>query len=372
MAIPVSSASMIAEAAYKSRYSKADAALIEQLSQRCGGELRKGTLSGEHEGVPFQLTFLPKQQGFVVSVGCRIAGRVRVTRKGRLDRWMEGFVPAIRFRSRDARFDRDFNVHTRDLEFTTALLTRQPNRAVVRRLLERGVREVYVDAERVKATCGRKSLGAKPVAGDVLALVEELAALARCVDAFAASHEVRPVPKTDTTVVFAWIGLGLMAVAGFVMVIAGGVEYTLVRPATFLLPCAIFGLPAIAPVVVLLAFAVQRRTSPYGLVRGLAALSVLAAPLLISGGMLLANGLFDDSPAEEHVVTVLDKSRREKDNKLRYHVGLEAWWPGGDERWLQISRATYDALVPGVSRMRVLTRPGRLGYEWIESYDLAR
>jgi hypothetical protein len=361
---------MMAQAAYRSRFSKADAALIEALQERCGGELRKGTFFAKHDATDFELTFLPKQQGYTVAVPCRRAGRFRVTRKGALDRWMESFVPALEFRSRDSRFDRDFNVLTRDLELSAAVLTKAPNRAVVRRLFERGAQSVHIEGERVKVTCPRKSLGPKPAAEDVLGLVESLEVISAAVAAFAAHHELRPCPKYDPVLVSSFTTLGALGLAGFVMLLAGSLEYTLVRPAPFLLPCAILGLPAAVLVAFALALAVQRRTSPYGLVRGLAALSMLVVPLFVSGGLLLSNGLLDGTPAEEHVVTVVGKSARKNKDELRYRAGLASWWTDGDVRWVQVSQATFDQLVPQVSRMLVVTHPGQLGYEWLEGYSV--
>ncbi len=361
---------MMAEAAYRSRYSKPDADLIEELCHKHGGEMHKATLHAKHEGTEFHLTFLPKQQGYVVSIACTLAGRFKVTRKTGLDRWMKSFVPAIPFRSRDERFDREFNVQTRDMEVTSALLTRPTNRAAVHKLFERGVRIVHLDGDRIKCTSPRKALSKTHPTRALLEVVESMTTLAAATTKFATHHEVRPVSKHDPLVIASWVTLGLLGIAGFFLLIAGGVEFTPVRPATFLLPCAIFGLPPIFPVIALLAMIVQRRTSPYGLVRGLAALAMVVVPLFVSGGMLTANGLFDDSSATDHVVTVIDKSRREDKNKVKYHVGLESWWTEGDSRWLQVSKRTYDQLVPDITRMRVRTREGRLGYEWIEGYGV--
>ena len=237
-------------------------------------------------------------------------------------------------------------------------------------MLDMGVQSVHLDGERVRAIGMRKALGAEVSADDVLALVEQLALLAREVDAFAARHEVRPSPKNDPLVVGSWITLGLLGLFGFAMLMAGAIEYTLVQPASILLPCALLGLPTVAPVVFVLALALQRRSSPYGLLRGLAALALVVVPLSVSGVLLLSNGVLDDAPADEHVLTVVGKSARENSNKMRYHAGLASWWTEGDVRWLRVSKATYDTLEPHVSRMRVRTRPGKLGFAWLEDYTV--
>lgn len=371
MTIPTGPSSA-ALAARKLSASKADSALVDQLRSRCGGELKKGALHARHGEVEFRVRILPKGQGFLVSVVCRLAGRFHVTRKSGLDRWMEGFVPALEFKTRDMRFDRDFNVRTRDLRLTSDLLTQLSNLAAVRELFERGVHVVHLDGDRIKATITRKALGTEPVAEDILALVEQLAVIAGDLARRAAGGSYRPAPKNDPAVVLSWTSLGVLGVCGFVMVLVGALEYTPVLPSRFLVPCALFGLPAVAPVIYGLAFAVQHRTSPYALVRGLALLACLVVPLFVSGSLLLANGMLDDSPAEEHIAAVLDKSARKDKNDVKYSAGLASWWTAGDTRWLEVSKQTYDLLEPGESRMRVLTHEGQLGHDWIESYELVK
>ena len=71
-------------------------------------------------------------------------------------------------------------------------------------------------------------------------------------------------------------------------------------------------------------------------------------------------------------MTVVGKSVRKNDNKLRYHAGLEPWWTDGDIRWVRISKATYDTLELNVSRMEIRTHPGWLGYEWFDGYSVQR
>jgi hypothetical protein len=360
----------MAQGVYKARYAKADTALIEELRERCDGEMRKGALFGKHGAADFRLRFQPQQQRYILSVVVPVAGRFRVTRRGALDRWMAAFVPALEFRSRDSRFDRDFNVQTRDPELTSGILTKQPNRATVRHLFERGVQSVHLDGDRIKATGMRKALGTAPAADDILELIERLASLAAAVTTFVAHHEVRPAPKNDPAVVASWSVLVLLGVLGFAMLIAGAIEYTLVQPAQILLACALLGLPAVAPVVFVLALVVQRRTSPYGLVRGLAGVALVVVPLFVSGSLLFSNGVLDETAADEHVVTVVGKSARKKDKKMRYHAGLASWWADDDVRWVRISKATYDELEPDASLMEVRTHPGLLGYEWIEGYSV--
>ncbi|MFT5153965.1 MAG: hypothetical protein ACI841_003972 [Planctomycetota bacterium] len=352
------------------RYSKTEALLLSQMHEFCGGELRGGAFHAQHEGVDLRVSFLPKHQGFIVAVGCELAGRFRVTRKGGLDRWMESFVPAMHFRSHDSRFDRKFGVQTRDLGLTSDILKKRKHLHAISELFERGVRSVHLDGEWLKVVIPRKAAGADPGPEFVLAMIERLALIAGAVTALARSRGSNAAPKNDPVVIGAWTLLGTLGVIGFGMIIGGSIVYTLVLPGRFVLPCLLLGLSAALPIIVALAFAVRQRTSPFGLVRGLAGLGLVVVPLFVAGALLLANGTLDTSLAKEHVARVIGKSVRENKNQLQYSVGLASWWTEGETRWLRVSKETYEQIEPHASRMRVSTHPGKLGHEWIEDFTV--
>lgn len=368
MSIPAVTAVLAAHGAWKGQ-----AGWIEALVARCHGELSKnGEVTGRHGDDELRLRMLPKKQGVAVSVPCRKAGRFRVTRTGRLDRWMAGFVPAWGFRSCDERFDRDFQVQTRDVEVTAAILAKTLGRRAVRELFDRGVHDLRLHEDRVEALLGPKALGKEPEPEAILDLVAPLARMARAVTGFARRHEVRPAPKVDAAAVLSWTALAVLGVAGLVLLIAGASLYPLIRPAEILSLCAIVGLPAVAPVVFALTLAVQRRTSPYGLVRGLAALTLPVVPLFVSGLLVFVNGALDDSPLKAHVVPIIAKDVRKSDDDLRYYAGLASWWTEDDIYWLRVPKSVHANLEPGTSRLRIQTREGQLGYEWRASWEVVR
>ena len=368
MAIPVTELSGALKTVYRAKHGKGDDALLSALAERCAGAVEKGVLTAVHAKREFRLAFQPQQQRFTLSVDCGLVGRFRITRKNGLDRWMEDFVPARRFHSYDARFDHDFNVQTRDEELTKAILTKKPNRQAVRRLVESGGQAVHLTGARLEVGGTRKGLGAEPDPARVLDMVADLVALVEEVEAFAKRHEVRVAPKHDALLASAWTALATLGVAGFVLFLYGALSHPLVRPSEAVLPCLLLGLLPVPPVVFALALAVQMRTSPYGLVRGLAGLAFVVVPLFVTGSLLTSNGLLDGSPTERHDVSVERTNVRKQKDEERYYAGVRAWWSGGDLRWLRVSRSHFERLEPGVSRMVVETRAGALGHPWIRGY----
>lgn len=362
---------VVAGAAKGARFNEANKALMAELGARCDGELRNGALFASYRGLEFRLRFHAQMPTFALSIVCPEAGRFKLTFKRGVDRWMETFVPARAFRSRDARFDQEFSVQTRDPEVTSATLTKPQNRAAVRALMQSCCTSVRLEDGRMKVFGNRQALGDKPNADLILQLLDQLASLARSVQNFAQHHELRPAPARDPVVVMCWLALGAVGFAGALALVVGVKNFPVVESLTFAGWCALASVLCVGPAAFLLMLAVQRRSSPYGLVRGLVGASLLVVPALVSGGMVLANGLFDETPAQEHLASIVGKSARESDEgTIRYRAGLEPWWPGGDVRWVRISRETHDSIIPEVSQMQIHTHPGWLGYAWIEGYRL--
>ena len=375
MTSPTSGASVAVKRAYKLRYTKAEAALLEELRQRCGGELQKGGLFAKHGTTDFQLSFLPKQQGYEVSVVLPARGSLpghaqgspRPT-DGGLRTGHPHSVPATPASTATSTCRRA------TCGSPPASSPRQPNRAAVWQLFEQGVRAVLLDGDRIKAIGKRKALGDEccrrghPGPGRRARPDRR-----RNVTAFAARHGARPSPKNDPVVVISWTALGVLGVLGFAMLIAGAIEYH--ARAAGALPAAVCALRT--------ARRRARRHSRWPSPCSAAPRPTASCadwpgsrngrrPALRVGRLLLSNGLLDSTPAEEHVVTVVGKSVKKDKNEA--DATTPAWRPGGSRATCagcRISKATYDLLEPNVSLMQVRTHPGKLGYEWFESYTVS-
>jgi len=102
--------------------------------------------------------------------------------------------------------------------------------------------------------------------------------------------------------------------------------------------------------------------------------SVLAAPLFIYNGyylVIVLNGTQDESFATEHIALVADKFLAAGSNESTpdYSMVVKPWTPDGKYFQVRIHQALYKTLEPNVSEVIVYTRPGWLGFEWVEYYD---
>jgi hypothetical protein len=92
------------------------------------------------------------------------------------------------------------------------------------------------------------------------------------------------------------------------------------------------------------------------------------------GGVMTLNGLLDPGNPSEHVARVVDAYRvRSTTGPGRPYrrLQVESWRAGEPDPWLDVDPHLYDSVIRGKSAIRVETKPGRLGIEWIVALHAA-
>ena len=359
--------------AYRKKYKQSDDALMKELLARFGGEMRKTTLVTHHGEIEFHLRFDANEGAYQLIVPCRLAARFSIKRKGRLERGMASFVPAWSIRSHDPRFDEAYSIHTRDLRVTEDVVCQRPVRDAVNKLMARQARGIHLEAEWVRATGSRRSLGKHIDIDNLLVMVEEVAVIAKAVSHWAKSHEIRPAPKGDRAVLTIAVVLTVVALTGIAMMVVGGGNYPLVNGVAFLpyalaASCAAL-LFAIVPIVV----GLSHRTSPYVLVFSFCIFALMAVTLFVGSSMLLGNGLFDDGPRTVYVEPICCKrwtqnKKEKKNNKARYFAGYTTERSANGMVWLRVPKPTYDSIEEERHGMVVTTAAGAFGFPWLVGY----
>lgn len=94
-------------------------------------------------------------------------------------------------------------------------------------------------------------------------------------------------------------------------------------------------------------------------------LSVLAFHASVFGFGMFANGMFDISEPTSHIVKVVDKySKSSSRGGTKYHIVVKSWRGRLSEEF-KVNRSEYKGASPGISKMKITTKPGLLGFEWI-------
>lgn len=365
MTIPVGATGYQRQQARK--FKPGDLALFEALAERTGGTVIKGAFHGTHEGVEFRVRPIDQSKRFILSVVCPFAGRFRITRSTAFDRWLAGFIPAWPLPSRDARFDRDFCVQTRDRELTSRVITDPDCRSTLRALLDGPGSSVTLEGERVKLYGPRTALGLAPDVDVVLGLIAQLGTLGRVITGFTRGHEVRASPAHDAAKIIGWTTVLVLLVLGCATFLSATKLVPLLHPDRFLWMNLGIGLAAVPFAALGLAHLVAGRTAPGKLLVPLVLIALFALPLTTTGTAYLANGLLDRGVATAHTAPITHTHTYKNKSNRRYQVGIDAWWTPDDIRWFRVGRETYDDVRAGGEwSMEFLIRPGWLAQPWIE------
>lgn len=261
------------------------AALTERVADSDDARLVKGAIHGTHAGVPYRVRGLDSGQA-LLSVVCADRGRVRLSRRGRLDRWGASLLPHAAFSTGDARFDAQVQVQTRDPELARRWLA---DRAVRRGVLGFATRvpTLHLDGPRLKHSVPLTRLTGDRGVRALHERVEKLGALAAPLDAL---RSLPPAaPRRDGAQILSWVLsvatvlLGLAALL-LTLKLEGG-EATILERLLIGLP--LVALPAAALLSTALAWLLAERSAPWRLLAPQAVLmfvgALLASPLVLRG-----------------------------------------------------------------------------------------
>ncbi len=98
-------------------------------------------------------------------------------------------------------------------------------------------------------------------------------------------------------------------------------------------------------------------------------LSLTAYPAAGIGFKILFNGLLDKSEPSVYRVMVIEKNISEADVTTYYYAQVTSWHGEGSEE-LKVSGSDFAKIVPKKSSMKITTKPGRFGYEWLLRYEI--
>jgi len=91
---------------------------------------------------------------------------------------------------------------------------------------------------------------------------------------------------------------------------------------------------------------------------------------------IVLNAWLDTSSPTTHTVRVVSKLKYRDEigrgMRTKYMYDVQSWQREGETETLTGYSLDYDVIVPGQTRVVVLTKPGRFGLEWIADVSMAR
>jgi len=249
-----------------------------------------------------------------------------------------------------------------DQEFLNFFLLNSRTKSEVLSLLKD-----YADIEITKDRCQLKKYPAGDLAmisrEDILGMARQLVELSTLIPSSGGDHPELAVFKLKKVLMYG-IGSIVSAAGGFSFLWAS-CEYRIVD-AGRLWELSLNYSATIVIAAVSLAFFLIRGFSTSSKVFLFFLLTFSAGGILCGRyGAAVYNGFFDRSPVESFDQVVYNKYFTISRGSSNYYAVVQPWRPGRKGWVFRVSQGTYAFINPGSTHFQILTRSGRLGFEWV-------
>lgn len=331
------------------------------------------TETAELDGTPYTVHYQTPIRGkngrpssLVVATAVPTDGEVRITGETGFDRLCKSVGLAVEIQADDPDFDDTCYVRTDAVEFTQAYLQDPIKRVAVVDLRRLGFPEVCLADRRIEV----RWVGFDPAKDDRPDLAVDAAARLILLSRNLPAPQPEFAARTGTWRKRWQVVLWLLLVA-FALTIFSLFAYTPLHFGSLLSRAAVplfLGWPAFAFVSVVLLRGTSRSHTAWGaLMFG----AILLFPPGALGTVALVNGLTDGSPPVPHDARIVRKYTTKSKSTTNYHVECQSWSEPGETVSFRVGAAEYAGVVEGKSHLRVTTRAGGLGVEWLVSKQLA-
>lgn len=329
-------------------------------------------LDGRRYEYAYRAASRNRPASFQVGIECASPGDFEVRPERRLDRLSKRLGIAAEIQTGDGPFDREFYIHTNSVEFCRRLLSDADVREAVRRISELGYGTLRHDGERLEAVCSPFTAVRSRPASFVEDAVRHLALLAARVPQEAYARRTLGMPSWK-------LARGAVFTVAALSLVAGGGAFLWGRrayPPLDELEAALFSLrysgAALLGFLVLAVALLRGRSGSHRELLVSGGIALLGIPLSGAGALVVLNGYGDDSPPVHHETRVIGKHYSRHRSSTMYYVDARSWRAGRDEERLRVSSGTYRDVRAGRSVLRITTRAGRYGFEWVDDYRIIR
>jgi len=348
--------------------------VLDLLAQKVGAVGSGRKFTAVHEGVPYRYEYFPgsgnSPSRFQVATDSPLEGSFKIGREKAFDRFSKNLGIAREIQTGDPDFDREFYISSSDEEFARGFFSDAQRRQAVRDVFRLGFTEIKLDKKGMEAVLTPFPLREDIDPSFLPAAAQLLIRLAQDPSVSYVPPAYIEDPSWKTRRIAAFAIPSLLLVAGTASWIWGGAEFTPLDPEDVFLDSLKYSLPGLG---IFLWWAVRalvgRSTSHKEL---LVVLVLSLAGFLVAGGgaETLANGILDTSPHSGHEARVLQKYVTRSKNSTTYHVQVESWRSPTQPETISIRSSDYGRIQPGRTTVLAVTKPGRLGFEWLVAYEI--
>ena len=335
-------------------------------------------VTGTVDGTDYRCEYFPGGKNapasFKISIECASPGSFRVQKETKFERFFKNIGISAEIETGDREFDFSFYITGSMPEFASDFFAAPEKREGVRKIFEQGFTRIELDGKGMTASWTPFQLnGSSQDAVDerlIKTLVSHLAVLAASMPD---SSKYLTGPRDATWKAKRALAFGIpitLEMVGLPALALGFIKFKPLNMGQIVLDSLVYSVPLLLVFLGLAVVLVKGRASSHRELIIVACLALFAFPLSGVGVETFCNGWLDSLEPSSHTVTVVDKYISKSDKSTNYYLVLESWRDRSEVEKLSISSREYQSAEPRVSRVTIVTKPGRFGHEWIVSREL--
>lgn len=291
----------------------------------------------------------------------------RITNETGFDRAGKAWGLSKEIQTGDGEFDKKFYIWTDTVRSVEHILSDSENRNRVRELFQKGCDHVAFNGKSLSIECVESHSSAAE------SLAKTLFQLSAGLLKAGPGMLVPGCESVRTRRSLLFFVTGFVFIFGIISFVWGMNSYPLVNPAEVFQISLVYSVSAFLIFIVYAFWNLRGSSSAHRDLSIILIMSLVGFGMLSNGVITNWNGAADTSIAEEHHTLIVNKYiHRGSKGRRSYYVTVQSWNdPAGATKNFKVSHSAYETVTPGKDRMRVVTRQGRLGYEWVVSRRLS-
>lgn len=305
---------------------------------------------------------------FKIWIDCRSRGSFRIGKETGFDRFFKSLGIAVEIQTGDSQFDKDYYINTDTVAFTRACFNSPERRQIVNDLFNLKFKEILHDGNHLEIKISPFKFNEDFDKATLESAVERLSAFSKDLPEDYYEPKVIGTPAWKFKRGIIYTVSVISAVLGVAFLIWGNITYPPLDKLEMFKDSLNHSIPIFILFTVASIMFLKGRSSSHKDLLFSLGLALVGFPLIGYSGMLVANGYLDRAPASQHEVMVSGKHYTTSKNSHTYYLKLKSWRENRAHEQITVSRGVYDKATAGITIMRVTTRPGYLGYEWVVGY----
>ncbi len=357
---------------YLHRRSEAD---LKTFASKLGVEEMKAgvpyeaDLAGQKYRYEYTAAGKNRPASFTIWLDCPSAAKFNITRESHWDAFFKRMGLTTEIQTGDVHFDDACYVRTDFVTFTKSFFQSLQKRQAVLRLIELNYKDIAHDGTSMIATMTPFRLTEDCDKLALESVVGDLALLSKNLPAEYPGAQVIGIPAWKIWRACIYLLSAVSLVGGLVVMLWASKKYTVLDENALFIGSLGYSVLAFIAFIAVSMFLLKGRSSSHNELMLVLIVAVIGFPLFGYGATLSINGYLDVAEPRHYQVKIVDKRISKSSKSTIRYISVASWRKGRSRELITVGSGEYKRFDIG-SSLRITTRPGRLGYEWLADYEL--